>query len=206
MTCVDLVSRLEEKITSRGYGTLSKNDLYDLLISLIDSYTSGDFFTNRSIHERSVKLRIPPSRVKTIDHNIFLKYKSEEENKSLISNFLQKMAGGQIKLNVTEQNVEFMVESYFVRSFIENQMKQMTGVTIDFKRNREIIVVPKPEFFEWVRRFHSIEDKKAIEKVSRIIGKENVKISFITFLDFIKDIIKEITVSNFPDIVKLFLG
>jgi len=188
----ELAQKLFESITTgHGFNALSKTDLYDYVLYLLDKYCDEPFLFTKSNQENALLLRVKPEKVKSSKFNIYFKLLDEDEKKEIILNF--------ISLIVTKPNVirdyedekkksrmSITIEDPIVRFWLDGKMKAEIGTSPDTSFNREIIDMEKKDFFKVLWYF--IEENKSSIKdefqkemkagIKSIERKEDIKVLF----------------------------
>lgn len=139
-----------QKLQEYGYGTLSKNDLQDLLIYCFDEASGCKFLDEHNNYQLAKCLKTTDASIKKMRMNISQKYYDIDSRQQLLKLF-KKIAEGEIKLEYNDKRKEiyFGVENNVVKRELETLAKEL-GHTLNSKRNREIVVIKMDLFLDIV--------------------------------------------------------
>ena len=143
-----LTAALWQKITEAGFNALSKNDFYDYVLYLFNKYDNNHFLDANSNYTNSILLRVPPQKVKSSKHNIFLKYKEDSEKNTALQLF-QKIADNAIALQLDAAKKEYTltVEDRVMRDYLDGLLKRVLNKTFNYQENHENIVLAAADFY-----------------------------------------------------------
>jgi hypothetical protein len=138
---------LLNKVMDMGLGTFSKTDIYDYILYIANKNSSDKFLYNRSNHDNAIDFKVTETKIKNSKMNISLKFKTDDERKNDLKDFLFKLSNKQIKiLDKDEKMYVFYIDDYFVRMELENQLKKNIGLTLDYKLNTERVAIERADF------------------------------------------------------------
>ena len=139
-----------QKLQEYGYGTLSKNDLQDLLIYCFDEASGCKFLDEHNNYQLAKCLKTTDASIKKMRMNISQKYYDIDSRQQLLKLF-KKIADKDIKLEYDDHKKEiyFGVENNVVKRELETLAKEL-GHTLNSKRNREIVVIKMDLFLDIV--------------------------------------------------------
>lgn len=192
-----LAEALAKTVLDTGLGALSKTDIYDYILYLLDVYSNEHFLTQQSNQHNALLLKAGPAKIKASKLNIYLKYATEsrDENAAL-ARFIRQIADNQIRVDGDgKEFLRLTVEDPVVRFCLDAALKEHLGTSADIKLNSEIIVLRKTDFYRLFRyivetslRLNETERAALQEYAAREKAGEAVK----TFLAFILDTAVEI--------------
>ena len=145
---------LMERYSSRGFGSMNKNDFEVMIFDLLKKY--GDL-KNKSNHQISLNLQIPETKVKRLDYESELKYNQKE--KDVRSEFFDIISKAKIRGN--SEKIEFIVESKYIRTSIAAKLKEL-GHYADASFNSEIIRVHYDSFIALLDSYYDPKSKGKI--------------------------------------------
>ena len=196
-----------DRFLTVGYGTYSKNDLQDMMLYVINRVSARRPVDTSSNYDLARLLKVTEPKVKTIRLNIALKFFTADERKQILFRFFERIRDGKVMVEADERTFQFVVENIVDRREIENQLK-LSGVTLDYRNNREIVVIKKEHFFKllvevtqrsdddlltaFTRHLKRSEFRTKAADVFRNIGKYAVDVS----KQVLKEVIKDLLVPN----------
>lgn len=154
---------LIEEFQKYGYGTLSKNDLQDLIIHCLNMASNEDFINDYSNYDLAGILKTTDTKIKNMRMNITQKYDDLDSGKQLIKLF-KKVIDGKLKITYDNGNNEISlgVENNVMKRELETVSKRL-GHTLNYKRNREIVVIDMDLFIDIIEYLNH-EDQNVVYK------------------------------------------
>lgn len=154
---------LIEEFQKYGYGTLSKNDLQDLIIHCLNTASNEDFINDYSNYDLAGILKTTDTKIKNMRMNITQKYDDLDSGKQLIKLF-KKVIDGKLKITYDNGNNEISlgVENNVMKRELETVSKRL-GHTLNYKRNREIVVIDMDLFIDIIEYLNH-EDQNVVYK------------------------------------------
>ncbi len=141
-----------------GYGTLSKNDLQDLMIHCCNKASNEDFLSDFSNYELARCLKTTDRKIKNMRMNITQKYDDLDSKQQLLKLF-QKVTEDKIKLEYEYDNdigyISLVIENNVIKRELETISKKL-GHTINYKRNREIVIIKTDLFLDIVEYLNDL--------------------------------------------------
>jgi hypothetical protein len=142
--------------TGNGFATLTKRDTDLLVFHCLRE--AIDPLGKRSSHEWAHLLRITPSRYRSLrleSHLRFRHLRADAESKSDLERLLEQLGAVQaVELGgfadgstLDTATISFVVEDPVIKMELEYRAKAIGGY-VDFKRNREIVVLRLPDFLK----------------------------------------------------------
>lgn len=119
-----LVNELVQKIEQTGFGSMSKNDIYDFLLYLLNKYSDNQFLENNTNFENALILKITEAKLKNSKMNINLKFKENNDCNTVIANFLSRLTVDKLKPNESEDGYVFILDDNYTRMCIESVLKK----------------------------------------------------------------------------------
>lgn len=119
-----LVNELVQKIEQTGFGSMSKNDIYDFLLYLLNKYSDNQFLENNTNFENALILKITEAKLKNSKMNINLKFKENNDCNTVIANFLSRLTVDKLKQNESEDGYVFILDDNYTRMCIESVLKK----------------------------------------------------------------------------------
>jgi hypothetical protein len=193
-----------DRFLAVGYGTYSKNDLQDMMLYIINRVSGRRPIDNSSNYDLAKLLKVSEPKVKTIRLNLALKFFTPEERKQILYRFFERIRDGKVIVEADDRTFQFVVENIVDRREIENRLK-LAGVTLDYRNNREIVVIKKEHFFRLLvdvtqrsddellaafsRRLKRSEFGTKVGEVFKQIGKYAVDVSKQVLREVIKDLL-----------------
>jgi hypothetical protein len=200
-----LAEDLAEKVLETGFGTLSKTDLYDYILYLLNTHSRESFLTSRDNTRNALLLKVTPAKIKASKLNIYLKFEKENKGAETLARFIRQIAEGAISLKdhgegKEQKYLRLTVEDPAIRFCLDGLMKELLGSGADLRLNNEILVIPREDFYTLLRYiieklagfdtagFDAAARKELLEKIEKDEGGETIK----TFLSLILDAVAEI--------------
>ena len=150
-------SEFMNRYSTRGFGSMNKNDFEVLIFDLLKKY--GDL-EGKSNYEISRALQIPETKVRRLAYESDLKY-SQLTEKTITVEFFKIVANSKLRGDLNK--VEFVIESKFLRASIGAQLKKL-GHYADSSFNAEIVRIHMDSFIDLLEHYYN---KKAIESIVR---------------------------------------
>lgn len=119
-----LVNELVQKIEQTGFGSMTKNDIYDFLLYLLNKYSDNQFLENNTNFENALILKITEAKLKNSKMNINLKFKENNDCNTVIANFLSRLTVDKLKQNESEDGYVFILDDNYTRMCIESVLKK----------------------------------------------------------------------------------
>ena len=209
LNTIDSASFTEEvltKIFEIGYGTLSKNDLYDFILYCANRHSKSRFLDSQSNYKNALLLKISETRVKNLKLNIALKYKTNDEKEATMQIFLLRICKKEIKIIDQKDKFEFFLEDTFFRMQFENVLKIKEGVTFEYKQNKEIVEIEKIYMLSLIKEISKETDDAFLKKFSNELktdeAKGKIKKGTMSFLEKVKDITVDFGVDILSEVIK----
>lgn len=186
----DLILKIEEI----GFGSMSKADIYDYLLYLLDKYSAEHFLETKSNFENARFLKITEKKLKNSKLNIDLKFKDNDRDK-VIAEFLSKVSSKNFKLSSKDENkYVFVLDNVYTRMCIESFLKE-NGETLGHENNSEQVVISKTMLYELLNKYQIYietdlkknEFKNSLEKLIKKFGEKYIPVTEIINV-----------ISNFP--------
>ncbi|WP_086224158.1 hypothetical protein [Campylobacter devanensis] len=203
----EFLNELWERINKYSLLNASKNDIGDYIIYLLNKHCVYDkkdvekdvekerFFDKLSHAEIEKILKINSARIKSAENNIKIKYR--DDNDILFNDFINDLKENNITLRkVSDDKIKFTIENIAKRSAIEIKLKEISGVTLDYSLNSEIVVIEIKDFIKILPKNILDKIKEYDEdKIARAFKKLNFGngFTFGMFFEKMKDAINEIT-------------
>lgn len=149
-----LVNELIQKIEQTGFGAMSKNDIYDFLLYLLNKYSGNHFLENNTNFENALFLKIPESKLKNSKMNINLKFKENNDCNTVIANFLSRLTVDKLKQNESKDGYVFILDDNYTRMCIESVLKK-DGDTLDYRINPEKVEIKKDSLHKFLRQYQN---------------------------------------------------
>lgn len=155
-----------EHYLEKGLGSLSKKDIDLLVLHLISQLEDLD---NLSNHELALKLKITPSKVKTLRFDRNLRYQDDIKI-DVKAEFLKCLSKAKFKKVGPNNWIALSIENTFVREGIKAQLKELDHFS-DSSFNPEIVSLDKEAFLDLIDYYYSGEEvlKKHIKELSEDI-------------------------------------
>ena len=195
----EFLNDLWKRINEYSLLNASKNDIGDYIIYLLNKhceYDNIERFFDKLPHAKTEKLlKINSARIKSAENNIKIKYRND--NDILFDDFINDLKENKITLRkVSDDKIKFTIENIAKRSAIEIKLKEMSGVTLDYSLNSEIVVIEIKDFIKILPKNLLDKIKEYDEdKIARAFKKLNFGngFTFGMFFEKMKDAINEIT-------------
>ncbi|WP_086227824.1 MULTISPECIES: hypothetical protein [Campylobacter] len=195
----EFLKDLWERINEYSLLNASKNDIGDYIIYLLNKhcvYDKEERFFDKLPHAKIEKLlKINSARIKSAENNIKIKYRDDSD--ILFNDFMNDLKEDKITLRkVSDDKIKFTIENIAKRSAIEIKLKEMSGVTLDYSLNSEIVVIEIKDFIKILPKNLLDKIKEYDEdKIARAFKKLNFGngFTFGMFFEKMKDAINEIT-------------
>lgn len=149
------LNELWKRINEYSLLNASKNDIGDYIIYLLNKhcvYVEKDVekerFFDKLSHAKIEKiLKINSARIKSAENNIKIKYR--DDNDILFDDFINDLKENKITLRkVSDDKIKFTIENIAKRSAIEIKLKEISGATLDYSLNSEIVVIEIKDFIK----------------------------------------------------------
>ncbi|MCI6565688.1 hypothetical protein [Campylobacter sp.] len=145
------LNELWERISKYSLLNASKNDIGDYIIYLLNKhcvYDKEERFFDKLSHAKIEKiLKINSARIKSAENNIKIKYR--DDNDILFDDFMNDLKENKITLRkVSDDKIKFTIENIAKRSAIEIKLKEISGATLDYSLNSEIVVIEIKDFIK----------------------------------------------------------
>lgn len=152
---IEFVNCVNDLMLNRGMYGLTRNELYDYLLYLLQKYESKGFYSNLSNYKLARKLKTTESKIKTAKLNIAQKHFTDDEYGKTFDTFLKEIAEENILIkDVGENYYEFTVESIVTRNALANQLKTIVKDTLDYSFNSEKIKISKESFLKLLQNYN----------------------------------------------------
>ena len=147
----EFLNDLWERISKYSLLNASKNDIGDYIIYLLNKhcvYDKEERFFDKLSHAKIEKiLKINSARIKSAESNIKIKYR--DDNDILFDDFMNDLKENKITLRkVSDDKIKFTIENIAKRSAIEIKLKEISGATLDYSLNSEIVVIEIKDFIK----------------------------------------------------------
>jgi hypothetical protein len=175
-----------------------------MMLYIINRVSGRRPIDNSSNYDLAKLLKVSEPKVKTIRLNLALKFFTPEERKQILYRFFERIRDGKVIVEADDRTFQFVVENIVDRREIENRLK-LAGVTLDYRNNREIVVIKKEHFFRLLvdvtqrsddellaafsRRLKRSEFGTKVGEVFKQIGKYAVDVSKQVLREVIKDLL-----------------
>lgn len=146
------VNELIKKIEQTGFCSMSKSDIYDYILYLLDKYSNEHFLENRTNFENAILLKITETKLKSSKMNINLKFREDNDCNSVIATFLSKLTVDKLKENETKDGYIFLLDDNYTRMCIESILKK-DGDTLDYKINPEKVEIKKDSLHTFLNEY-----------------------------------------------------
>jgi len=216
LNLVDFLSTEEEKVEfsillieefqKYGYGTLSKNDLQDLIIHCLNTASNEDFINDYSNYDLAGILKTTDTKIKNMRMNITQKYDDLDSGKQLIKLF-KKVIDGKLKIIYDNGNNEISlgIENNVMKRELETVSKRL-GHTLNYKRNREIVVIDMDLFIDIIEYLNhedqNVVYKGLIENEKKLRKSKEVKALKEKILENAGSITKDVVIGIMTNIVQ----
>lgn len=145
------LNELWQRINEYSLLNASKNDIGDYIIYLLNKhcvYDKEERFFDKLPHAKIEKiLKINSARIKSAENNIKIKYR--DDNDILFDDFMNDLKENKITLRkVSDDKIKFTIENIAKRSTIEIKLKEISGATLDYSLNSEIVVIEIKDFIK----------------------------------------------------------
>ena len=145
------LNELWQRINEYSLLNASKNDIGDYIIYLLNKhceYDNIERFFDKLPHAKIEKiLKINSARIKSAENNIKIKYR--DDNDILFDDFMNDLKENKITLRkVSDDKIKFTIENIAKRSAIEIKLKEISGATLDYSLNSEIVVIEIKDFIK----------------------------------------------------------
>ena len=145
------LNELWKRINEYSLLNASKNDIGDYIIYLLNKhcvYDKEERFFDKLPHAKIEKiLKINSARIKSAENNIKIKYR--DDNDILFDDFINDLKENKITLRkVSDDKIKFTIENIAKRSAIEIKLKEISGATLDYSLNSEIVVIEIKDFIK----------------------------------------------------------
>ena len=196
------LNELWQRINEYSLLNASKNDIGDYIIYLLNKhcvYDKEERFFDKLSHAKIEKiLKINSARIKSAESNIKIKYR--DDNDILFDDFMNDLKENKITLRkVSDDKIKFTIENIAKRSAIEIKLKEISGATLDYSLNSEIVVIEIKDFIKILPKNLLDKIKEYDEnKIAQAFKKLNFGNGFTLgmFFEKMKNAINEI-VQNF---------
>lgn len=175
---------LLDEVNNRGFGSMNKND-YEVF--LFNQLRENGNLKGKSNYDISLLLRMPLSKVKRLAYEASIVYGDPNDEavcELLIDTFSNE------KFQVENQKIKFLVEDRYLRSAIEDKLKQNGGI-IDSSFNNEMVVIYPKDFQVMVSNFLPQKTIKSLEKECTKKLKEEKVEGYV-----INNYISNVTINN----------
>jgi hypothetical protein len=194
-----LAEGLAGKVLETGFGTLSKTDLYDYILYLLNTHSRESFLTSRDNRRNALLLKVSPAKIKASKLNIYLKFEEGNKEAETLARFVRQIAEGAISLKDGEgkeqKYLRLTVEDPAIRFCLDGLMKELLGSGADLRLNNERLVIPRKDFYPLLRYsiektagFDAAARKELLEKIEKDESEETVKTFFSLILDAVAEI------------------
>jgi hypothetical protein len=188
---VTLAEELFACIRTPGYNALSKNDFYDFVLHLLNSYGTEHFLSEGTNEAIALLLRASPVKIKASRLNIYLKFLKEEEQIKPLSDFIHTVLGKELKDDPDNKDYFVLtIANPELRFCLETEMKAALGTTLEYRRNRELVSIHKTDFYALLRTllnkevlFTEAERREALEQLVHTERDATVKKLVMFLLD-----------------------
>ena len=192
------LDELWKRINEYSLLNASKNDIGDYIIYLLNKhcvYDKEERFFDKLPHAKIEKiLKINSARIKSAESNIKIKYR--DDNDILFDDFMNDLKENKITLRkVRDDKIKFTIENIAKRSAIEIKLKEISGATLDYSLNSEIVVIEIKDFIKILPKNLLDKIKEYDEyKIARAVKKLNFGNGFTLgmFFEKMKNAINEI--------------
>lgn len=175
---------LLDEVNNRGFGSMNKND-YEVF--LFNQLRENGNLKGKSNYDISLLLRMPLSKVKRLAYEASIVYGDPNDEavcELLIDTFSNE------KFQVENQKIKFLVEDRYLRSAIEDKLKQNGGI-IDSSFNNEMVVIYPKDFQVMVSNFLPQKTIESLEKECTKKLKEEKVEGYV-----INNYISNVTINN----------
>lgn len=191
---------------NRGFGNMTKNDFEVLIFDLLKNIDPAG--KNNSIHQWSIDLRIPESKVKKLLYEANIIYHDYDEN-TLRQEFFAHLASNFTKFSSDNKKIQFAVENPTLRSMIDADLKSL-GYFADASFNKEIVSIELKAFSALLLYYYPQDFKqKIVEECEKQMSSQNNNFKIDPaelFKEFILQVVKS-TGKILPELLaKLILG
>jgi hypothetical protein len=197
---------LIEEFQNYGYGTLSKNDLQDLIIYCLNSASNQDFINDYSNYDLAKILKTTDTKIKNMRMNITQKYDNLDSKKQLLKLF-KKIKDEKIKLTYDNEKSEISlgIENNVLKRELETISKQL-GHTLNYKRNKDIVVIDMTLFIDIVEYLNHEEQNEVykgfIDDESKLRKSKKVNVLKEKILEMAVNFTKDVIISIIANIVQ----
>ena len=162
----DFASLFLERYFSRGFGSMTKNDIEVMIFDLMTRYGS---ISTQSNFDISCLLKIPEAKVKRLRYEASIRYGNHDVNKFKEDFYIIISKAEYI---ADKDNIKFSVEDKFIRMRIHSELKKLNAFA-DIGNNSEIIVVDKELFGKLLNKLYIEENAKLFEeKINDVVNNQ----------------------------------
>lgn len=189
-----------------GYGTLSKNDLQDLIVYCTNCASNKDFLYDYSNYELAKILKTTDIRIKSMRMNIAQKYDNLDSKLQLLKLF-SSILENRIKLTYdnVKREISLGIENNVIKRELETLSKEL-GYTLDYKRNREIVVINIEFFVEIIDFLNSDETNNVynnlIDNQNKLMKQEHINEFKTMIKNNVMQVSKEVIIGVITSIIK----
>lgn len=162
------------KYIQYGFTTLSKNDLQDLILASLSEATSGSLMDNYSDYELSNFLKTTDKKIAASRMNMLQKQYFEVDREVQVEHLLKDLIKKPSKITCHEGKIEIQIENVVQKREFEAYIK-LQGYQIDYKNNRQIIIITNNAFIDTLQKISNTTDKQTASILAKQINSNILK-------------------------------
>ena len=193
------------KYIQYGFTTLSKNDLQDLILASLSEATSGLLMDNYSDYELSNFLKTTDKKIAASRMNMlqkqYFEVDREKYRKAQVKLLLKDLSKKPSKITCHEGKTEIQIENVVQKREFEAYIK-LQGYQIDYKNNRQIIIITNSAFIDTLQSISNATDKQTAnilaEQINSNISIENKTEWKKKFSNKVYDLTSQVVITLIP--------
>lgn len=151
------------------YGSISKTDLQEYILFLINKYSDGSLLKLPDF-ELEIMLKTSRSRVQTIRNNLSLKYdnKYTPTPETLLNSFLNMPKE---LITYSDGKIFLVIDDPIMREHLEYELRKKLGISFEYNRNRTLVQLDVGDFLKFLQNLISDtknENKELKDKIKKL--------------------------------------
>lgn len=162
-----------EEIRTNGMYGRSKNDFYDFVLYTLNKHDPDHFLDENDNATNERLLKISATRIKAAKKNISVKFMDDGEYDQIFCDFIKKISdGGVPSLNDSSDGLSYtmVIEDIALRSIIEGKLKRLTGTTLDYHLNTELVTIGHEAFIRMLGAETEYADPDVKKMLESMVG------------------------------------
>jgi hypothetical protein len=193
-----------EKYLRYGFTTLGKVDLQDLILASLSSATGNKLLDGYSDYELANFLKTTDRKIAVSRLNIAQKQFVIIDRVKQVESLIRNVSEKNCKTNSSAGTIELQIDNTVQKREFEAYVRDL-GYQIDYKNNRQIIIISNQAFIDTLQKISSVSDLKTAEILSKHINRDIKNEKRIEWLKKFGEKAYEISMQSLFAIIPLFL-